>query len=106
MVSSKRIVSDPSQKPVPSVSGTAVLMHWPFSHVPFLLPRSSIETSRPVADRRAFSSSLRYSGNHLSGRTGCARSRTIAAGTGENLNEFEPVKGEYLDFDEVVERFD
>ena len=48
-----RFGSEP-KKAVPSVSGTVPWMRSPATHVPFLLPRSSIETSRPVTFSRAW----------------------------------------------------
>ena len=47
-VSSNRIVSDPSRMLVPSVSATVPWMRSPATQVPFLLPRSSIDASRPA----------------------------------------------------------
>src|SRR5688572_16757828 len=54
MTISKWRVSDPSRTLMPSVSATVPRMRSPATQVPFLLPRSSIETSRPSTFSRAW----------------------------------------------------
>jgi hypothetical protein len=53
MMLSKRTVSDPNRKQMPSVNDTGPRTRSPATHVPFLLPRSSIEASRPSTLSRA-----------------------------------------------------